>query len=50
MGQNHRTVPLALIKISIFENFNVKIFIYIEISYKLKPLLKYSTTISKQYL
>ena len=47
MGENHRTVPLALIKFSKMENFNVKIFIYIEISYKVKSLLKYLTTISK---
>ena len=40
MGENHRTVPLPLIKFSIFENFNAKIFIYIEISYKLKFLIK----------
>ena len=49
MGENHRTVPLALIKFSKFENFNAKIFIYIEITFKIKPLLKYSTTISKLY-
>ena len=40
MGENHRTVPLALIKFSIFENFNAKIIIYIEINYKLTYLLK----------
>ena len=50
MGKNHWMVPLALIKIFKIENFNVKIFIYIQISYKAKSLLKYSTTISKQYL
>ena len=36
MGENHRTVPLALIKFSIFEDFNAKILIYFEISYKIK--------------
>ena len=50
MGENHRTVTLALIKFSIFENFNVKIFIYIKINYKIKHLLKFSTTISKLYI
>ena len=29
MGENHQTVPLELIKFSIYENFNAKIFIYI---------------------
>ena len=38
--ENHQTVPLALIIFSNFENFNVKIFIYIEISYKIKFLIK----------
>ena len=45
MRENHRTVPLALIKFSIFENFNAKIFIYIEISHKLKLILKCLITI-----
>ena len=45
MGENHRTVPLALIKFSIFKNFNAKIFIYIGISYKIKSLLNYSTKV-----
>ena len=47
MGENHRAVPLTLIKFSKIGNFSPKIFIYIEISYKVKSLLKYSTTVSK---
>ena len=50
MEENHRTVPLALIKFSIFENFNAKIFVYIEISYKLKFLLKCLIAMSKLYV
>ena len=50
MGENYRMVPLALIKFPIIENFNAKISKYNEISYKLKSLLKYSTTILKLYL
>ena len=38
MGENHRTVPLALIKNSIFVHFKVKIFIYINIDYITKIL------------
>ena len=29
MGENHRTVPLELIKFSKIENLNAKIFIYV---------------------
>ena len=45
MGENHWTVTLALIKFSEIENFNAKIFINIQISYRIKPLLKNSTKI-----
>ena len=50
MGENHPTVPLALIKFSVFEYFNSIIFVYIEIIYKLKSLLKYFATITKLYI
>ena len=50
MGENHRMVPLALIKFSIFENFKSKIIIYIEISQKIKYLLKFSISISKLFM
>ena len=36
MRENHGTVPLALIKFSQIENFNAKVLILIEISYKTK--------------
>ena len=38
MGENHRTVPLALIKFSKIEKFNTKIFIYVN-NYKPTKLL-----------
>ena len=50
MGENHWKVPLALIKFSKIDNFNAKLFIHIEISYNLKYLFKFLTTISKLYI
>ena len=41
MGENHRTVSLALIKICIFVHFNTNIFIYINIDYAIKLLLQF---------
>ena len=38
MGENHRTVPLALINFSKMENFNRKIFVYVN-NYKVTKLL-----------
>ena len=38
MGENHRTVPLDLIKFLIFEYFITKVLVYIEISNKTKLL------------
>ena len=50
MGENHRTVPLALIKFFKIEDFNAHIFIYIENCYKIKSLLKFLTTVSILYI